>query len=992
MNPTHTYRYPGAQPFSTDQEHIFFGRQADIEALHRQVRLEPLVVLYAKSGLGKSSLMNAGLVPAVVRENKYLPIKIRFNAYNPDEEAAAQPLERTQQAIAAASKADISSTYLQKLLPAEQSLWYQLKQAQARSQGKLRLLLLFDQFEELFTYPTTAIQAFKEQLAELLYTQIPQRFRTVVEQEVEQPSILTNEELALLHQPFEVHMVLAIRSDRISLLDRLADRLPTIKRSWYELDALQLEQAEDAILNPAYLQGSFASTFFDYDDEALQKILNFLTQDQSQKIESFQLQILCQAIERKVIQQGLSIVTAADLGNIEEVYENYYSDQIQSIPDLENQLAARRFIEEGLIFEEEERRLSLYEGQIFSHFHLSPEVLRQLEDTHLIRREPSMKGGYTYELSHDTLVAPVLRAKEQRLRAERTAAEQADRLRKEAELRAAQEKAALEKQLRQKAQQNEQRARQRTRMVLIFSVVALLSAGLAGWSYLQAQAEKKRANESDQLAEANAKKLNESQSKVLRAEEELADLEQQQIITKTALEEAASNRKKAIKETEDAQQIIAQLQSEQRAILEETKKSTENLARYQQEEVKAQQALREAEQAIKTARKEAEESQLNARIAEQKLLEITAQLEAQNQIAQSAKNQARKSLAEAQKDILQLQYESALQKIKIADALETAEDAVALAYLELAFWYNELNLFDRAIGILDTAAMAGNKPSLSISLSQLPSKKKLMQEKIRDVIRSFDPTTYQSLQERYYPEMIPIKGGSFTMGCDPTKDVACERDETQHLATIRDFFIAKYETTWWQYNLFCVATNRPYKIPEWGRTGNHPAVNITWKDALIYANWLSQQHGLKRAIKTSIYGLDINSKGFRIPSEAEWEYAAKGGQTRQEYVYSGSNTLDSVGWHFGNSTKGPHAIGLLKANQLGLYDMSGNVWEWCWDRKTDYLPESPVDYYGPEMGSYRILRGGAWSFKEKYSRTSYRYSRNPDIRINTHGFRLARNR
>lgn len=868
------YRYPGTQPFSTDEEHIFFGRKTDIEALHRQVRLEPLVILYSKSGLGKSSLMNAGLVPAVVRENKYLPIKIRFNAYNPNSEAQITPLESTQQAIATGSKDDSSVTYFEKLLPYEQSLWYQLKQIQAHSKGQLRLLLLFDQFEELFTYPDATIQTFKEQLAELLYTQIPQRFRTMVEQEVEQSTHLTSEELALLHQSFDVRMVVAIRSDRISLLDRLADRLPTIKRSWYELDALQVEQAEDAILNPAYMQGTFASPIFDYEDEALQKMLNFLTQNQRQKIESFQLQILCQAIERKLIRQGLNMVTAAELGNIEEVYENYYTDQIKSISNEEDQLAARRFIEEGLIFDEEERRLSLYEGQVGSQFNISSDLLRQLEDTHLIRREASMKGGYTYELSHDTLVAPVLRAKALRLTAEHKIAEENERKQREKELKAAKDKAAAEKLLRRKAQFSEQRARQRTNLILVISALTLLIGGYAGWESLRA--------------------------KGLQAE-----IEEYGILAKQTRAELLSAKNNIIKLTLD----------------------------------------------------------------------------------------------NAEEQIADLKYEEALAGIQTIDALFDSSTTIAKAYLELAFWYNESRQFDRAKNILDSAALAGNWTKTSADLKSMP-KAISTPEVLRSTIQAIAPNVYQNLWERYYPIMIPVKGGTFMMGCDSTIDKNCRADETLHEATISDFAIAKYETTWWQYYLFCVATKRKYEIPAWGKQGDNPVVKVNWSDAVSYANWVTNQKELSPAIKVNgnNYQLEIEANGFRLPTEAEWEYAAKGGVAKQRFIYSGSNDLKQLGWHSDNAGGRTHPVGQLEANQLELHDMSGNVYEWCWDRYTTYPVELIVDYTeskivvytGSEYDEKRVLRGGAWLNSGGNSRSSFRYFDLPRVRYNYNGFRLAR--
>lgn len=939
-----TYRYPGAQPFSTTQEEIFFGREYDIESLYRLIRLEPLVVLYAKSGLGKSSLLNAGVVPEVLKDGKYLPVNIRFNAYNIQGEGVQLPLDSARLAIAAACPPASEQTYLERLLPREDSLWYQLKRAQAVGNNQQQLLLLFDQFEELFTYPAAAILAFKQQLGEVLHTQIPQRFRSLVEGEVENPSTLSQEELTLLHQPFAARIVFAIRADRVSLLDKLADYLPDVKRSWYELDALRQEQAEDAILNPAYKKGAFASPIFDYDDGAIEQMLDFLTQRRSQKIESFQLQILCQAIERKVIRQKLSLVTAADLGNIEEVYENYYDDQIQSITDPTDQLAARRFIEEGLIFEEEERRLSLYEGQIFRQYGISEELLRQLEDTHLIRREPSMKGGYTYELSHDTLVAPVLRAKELRLAEERKAQETTDRLRKEQALAEAQQKAEEERQLRQQAESNEKRARQRTRLALLISLIAGFMAITAGWYYFEAEEATETANKSAELAADKTKEAEANLTLAKEAEQEtkeaLADLQKQQAATEEQRIKAENNATLARRKTREAEGSLARAETEEN-------NAREALANLQQSNVTVVQLI----------------------------------------------------LDNARKDIMGLDYDNALLKIKAADGLGALKDSVALAYLEIAFWHNEAGHQDRAMSILDSAAVLVNKASIRSALKKIPTDTTAAREALHETLKAFSPLAFETYWERYYPFMVEVDGGTFMMGDD---------GETQHEATVSDFFIAKYETTWWQYHLFCIATRHEYESPGWGRDGNNPAVNINWYDAVSYANWVSKKQGLQMVYTIDsnqkdpnnksdyddlkwLISINSNTNGYRLPTEAEWEYAAKGGPFKEQFVYSGSNALDSVGWYSRNSNSRTQGVGRLEANALGLYDMTGNVWEWCWDWYAAYPEDSLTDYAGPDAGSRRVLRGGSWGVVDDDARVSYRNVYvDPVSRYNYYGFRLSR--
>ncbi len=404
------FRYPGAQPFSTSQKEIFFGREQDIESLSELIQLEQLIVLFSKSGLGKSSLINAGLLPRLRTSTSYIPFLIRFGAFQPASENVS-PLDATS-----ANVQGEGALLLDRIIPQENSLWYFLKSRQIQHEQENGIVLIFDQFEELFTYPEEQIFELVRELAELSYNTIPKRFREVIMDKLTTDKKYFSEgELKILHQQVPVKILFAIRSDQMSQLNKLHDYLPHVLHNCYELEPLSEERAEDAIIFPAYKKDeNFLSPTFDYSEQALDKILNFLTQGRSQMIESFQLQILCQSVERKVIDHQLSIVQADDLGDVNSIYKNYYDNQIALIDNEKNQLAARRLIEDGLIFEEEERRLSLYEGQIYKDFNINPDLLRQLVNSHLIRAEPSLKGGYAYELAHDSLVAPILKAKEKR--------------------------------------------------------------------------------------------------------------------------------------------------------------------------------------------------------------------------------------------------------------------------------------------------------------------------------------------------------------------------------------------------------------------------------------------------------------------------------------------------------------------------------------------------------------------------------------------------
>jgi formylglycine-generating enzyme required for sulfatase activity len=172
-------------------------------------------------------------------------------------------------------------------------------------------------------------------------------------------------------------------------------------------------------------------------------------------------------------------------------------------------------------------------------------------------------------------------------------------------------------------------------------------------------------------------------------------------------------------------------------------------------------------------------------------------------------------------------------------------------------------------------------------------------------------------------------------------------------------------------------------------------INVIWFDAVRYCNWLSEQTGLSKVytIEGEVVTADWHADGYRLPTEAEWEFAARGGNLSKGYQYAGSDNLDEVGWFEGYKT---NPVGGKKPNELGLYDMSGNVWEWCWDwygeaYYTDCHEEGIVrDPLGPDNGECRVLRGGSWLLNDFSCRSADRVRVIPDLRFNFNGFRVSR--
>ncbi|PHN06208.1 formylglycine-generating enzyme family protein [Flavilitoribacter nigricans] len=544
------YRYPGARPFTDEDQELFFGRDRDIDDLTRLLLREKLAVLYARSGLGKSSLLQAGIVPRLLSEGSYEPYSFRFGTWQEGRES--RPVQLTVDRLGLGA----GPFYLDKLIPNEDSLWYHCKRLQLQSRQN-RLIWLFDQFEEIFTYNTAAVAQFGDQLSDLLYQQIPSRFRDALE---EQADLLTQEEMDQLYEPLEVHALFSIRADRLSLLDQLSGILPAILHQRYELKPLYRLQAEDAILNPAYSRlPGFATPPFDYTDEALDYILEYLTEGGTETIESFQLQIICQYAEQQISgPETGKLIAVSDLGDLGNIFKNYYDGRIGRLSTPEDQLAARKLIEEGLIFEDDERRLSLYEGQIERDFGVSSALLKELVDTHLLRSESDPRGGFVYELSHDTLVAPILQAKQRR------------RLREEEVRR----KAELEEQARLLAE--ERRKRRKAILIgiggvalaliaFIAMVVAFHQRSQAKASQLLAEQNREKAERSDEIAQIKATEAEDSRALAVSRANEAETARQTALAAEkeTALQLArlqAANRQRVAKKLEEAQELINQLQ------------------------------------------------------------------------------------------------------------------------------------------------------------------------------------------------------------------------------------------------------------------------------------------------------------------------------------------------------------------------------------------------------------------------------------------------
>jgi sulfatase modifying factor 1 len=238
---------------------------------------------------------------------------------------------------------------------------------------------------------------------------------------------------------------------------------------------------------------------------------------------------------------------------------------------------------------------------------------------------------------------------------------------------------------------------------------------------------------------------------------------------------------------------------------------------------------------------------------------------------------------------------------------------------------------------------------------------------------------------------VLVEGGTFKMGTDKPVE---PHEGPVHAVTVKSFYLAKTETTFEDYDKFLYDTKHdtlPYGT--FGR-GKQPAIYVSWSDAIAYCNWLSEKEKLSKCYKINDGDVKVidTAKGYRLPTEAEWEFAARGGNKGKGTFFAGSDAISEVAWFIDNSKAQSHPVAQKPANELGLFDMTGNVWEWVWDwYDGSYYKSSPSsDPRGPASGNYRVLRGGAWYNYGNYSTVFTRQNNHIGFRQNSIGFRVAR--
>ncbi len=395
------HRYPGAQPFRDDEfsRRTFFGREPASVALTDQILANRLVVVYAKSGLGKTSLLNAGVAPRL-REAGSLPLFVRVN------DIQRGPLFSVLEGV----RAEAERQQVEYVPGDSSSLWSFFKTVEFwRGDLLLTPVLILDQFEELFTLQSQeARERFLSELGYLVRGIPP----------ASQPKTESNASEA----PSSIRVVLSLREDFLGLLEEASDHIPEILDHRYRLAPLSYEMASQAITGPAAIEHRDISTkAFRLEPEVVSSILDYLTKSTAgapgpagRSVEPFHLQLICQRIEgiaafKQQVSSGEIVVSFKDLGGeaaLAETLESFYTDAIRSVPGRHLRGAVRILCEQYLI-SPEGRRLSVEERELLRQLKLPRETLSQLVERRLLRTDRRSDSTY-YELSHDALVQPVL--------------------------------------------------------------------------------------------------------------------------------------------------------------------------------------------------------------------------------------------------------------------------------------------------------------------------------------------------------------------------------------------------------------------------------------------------------------------------------------------------------------------------------------------------------------------------------------------------------
>ena len=984
--------FPGLRPFRTSEAHLFFGREGQSEELIERLMRTRFLGVLGNSGSGKSSLVRAGLIPALHAGRKQAQVSDwKIVICRPGN----SPIQNLAAALAGAALKDtrreVVEPEVRRLLPLLMESSFGLLEAEEGKGVRDKTLLIVDQFEELFRFGKEIPPGEAAHFVDLLLNAVGQEgahIYVVITMRSEflgecvryrgLPEIINSGQylvprlsgenvrravtgpLAVVHAPVDAafaNRVVREVGDNMDQLPLMQHALMRSYKKWQDGGGQSsLGHVEyDAVGGMQQAMGHHADELYAALDDKGRAIARLLFQrltdlsagEQGGRRPTLMAEIygLCEAVSANRTEVDAVIERFRDIGASFLMPPPGVALHDGNMLDISHESLVRNWTRLGGWAVEETEAARLYQrleqGRMETHEEgggLPPRVLENLcewlEKSRInafwaARYHPGVEPAHDWGQHKERF--------EHNMRFLEGAKDIA-----EAKVR------ARDNEIAEKAREK-QRVKYRSIIIALAVSAAVVGFSLAGFAWNQAQL----AEVQKVIAEAE-RRIADSSATVARNQSELA---------KQKTKEAETNLFKAQKAEKRALSALQQVQKEKAATEEQRRKAEDN---------------------YRIAQTKTQEAEASAAKARQALAETQRALE----------EVVRLTLVEVDRWVYQLEYEKAYEQLRGIQSLRVSQGLVSSALLEFAFWYGETGELSRAWGILDTAyQLLGRR-------LDLPGQKDL--PGLRTKLRSLDEERWAFLQSRYFPDLVAIPGGDFTMGSENG-----ESDEKPvHEVSLSGFSMTRSEVTWWQYGLYASA-ERGIEMPAsgWGTGGDSPVVNVSWYDALGYANWLSERSGVSGYYKVDKEKKDPGnkneydelkwtvlpregSKGYRLPTEAEWEYAARGGRQQE---WAGTNVEDSLGyyaWYRANSGIRPRPVMGKMSNPFGLYDMSGNVWEWCWDWYGGYGEAAQSNPRGPSEGSNRVLRGGGWNDGTERCRSANRPSI-PVTRANDVGFRLV---
>ena len=856
--------WPGLLPFGEADWKYFHGRDFETDLLYRKVERERLTVLFGLSGLGKSSILQAGLFPSLRREN-VLPVYIRLD-FSPD-----KPDLTAQVKTAIVREAERSKVEAPTPQPKE-TLWEYFHRSDADFWSERHRivvpLLVFDQFEEVFTLGARdrsraqATNAFLLELADLVEARPPLQLRARLE--LEPPGKRPSEAARFTFERHRYKVLLTLREDFLPDLEALGDKMGSVAHNRFRLERMNGVAALQAVNQAKHIIAP----------DVAERVVRFVAAaDPNEELVNLEvepalLSVVCGELNSQRLERREARITERALdGSQNQILSDFYE---RSIADLSE--AVCTFVEEKLLTRRGFRNLVVYDEAIGSPG-VTEEDIEELVRRRLVCIEERGRRRLL-ELSHDLLTGVVTASRDERRRRQ-----------KEAEA----------------VRKLEERHRKSLQSAAVLFLVLLLAVGALGalaWAYLAER-------QADELARAKE-----------AAESAAAEASNQRSIAESRRLEAERQRQDAEKASELAEMAAAEASRQQRIA-----------------DVQREDALWQRHEAI-TARGDAEKA-FNDALLQKNLAEeqrrIAQQRQREVEESQKQVQETNDALVEALRERL-----SSRDPREVLGALEIldrgSQDSQAFLARIDAQWFQSAREFVPLLVALDERAQ--DQPN-----ERWSGLRSLLVKRFTEEAGLGAPPPSPTAASR-----IRIEGGEVQTGIENDGGLVGRR------VHVSSFYLQQHEVTNAEYRRFDPRHDA-------GAPANHPVVNVSWYDAMAYAAWL----------------------GGNLPTEAEWELAARGSAGRM-YPWGNERptrtraNYDPDGGGVGR-TPGTAPVGSFPegATPERIHDLAGNVWEWCRD--------------GPSNA--RVLKGGSYFNGERYLATAPRNSLHPEGRESVVGFRVA---